>query len=486
MEIYDYGKTKNCVIFGCFDGNVDKVVKMIVGNLHNLSSYKVETHPKELERQKRIAEKLAQQANGETSRLRQAMIQHPIPPLNKKQKPRAIYPYNLSDTVIIINGFNGFGTKDLKYYYDKLEMFNQVLSDNNSHVLFVRGNDDPKYFEDTLINLSNIKTIKDYSVIKLQKYNCLCIGGSISFDRQWKIEQEKRTGKKLYWENENLVYNEDEINKIIEKYNIACIVTPSCPTFAYPGTNSLKSSAWASADKSLVKDVAEERAYMDKIYNKILEHNKKPYMWAYSKYKCSNRTIINDILFYAVPQGQPIHFNECMFSFFKIDFSKDLKENNLSPTENSLNMKKGLSPWDDNSFVMNEELDTNDDATENVQEEVDDIEEDEAVANEVDLPNYPNPYGGDLGGQQIHEDIGTRPYYTIDMPNEPVAIGGTAGTPFELDMTYTNAVRMAYDTATAPRIVETTNVNELSDAITRRIAEQTLVGINNIHVGTNH
>ena len=218
---------------------------------------------------------------------------------------------------------------------------------------------------------------------------------------------------------------------------------------------------------------------MDKIYNKILEHNKKPYMWVYSKYKCSNRTIINDILFYAVPQGQPIHFNECMFSFFKIDFSKDLKENNLSPTENSLNMKKGLSPWDDNSFDINEELGTNDDATENVQEEVDDIEEDEAVANEVDLPNYPNPYGVDLGGQQIHEDIGTRPYYTIDVPNEPVAIGGTAGTPFELDMTYTNAVSMAYDTATAPRIVETTNVNELADAITRRIAEQTLVGMNN-------
>lgn len=235
--------------------------------------------------------------------------------------------YNLTDTVIIVDGCNGFGERDLKYYHDKLEMFNKVLADNNTHVLFVRGNDDPKYFEDALIDFSNIKTIQDYSVIKLSKFNCLCIGGCVSLDRTWRMEQEKRIGRKMYWENERMNYNEADIDNILKDYNIACVVTSSCPSFAYPGMNSFKYSTWASKDKTVIKDITEERMIMDKIYNKIVENNKKPYIWTYSRFENSNQNMINDILFQSLNPFQFFHFNDTASSFFKVDFSKILKEN---------------------------------------------------------------------------------------------------------------------------------------------------------------
>ena len=57
MKVYDYGKTKNCLICGNIDGNFDRFIKTVVGSLRNLKSYVVEKHPKEIERQERLARK---------------------------------------------------------------------------------------------------------------------------------------------------------------------------------------------------------------------------------------------------------------------------------------------------------------------------------------------------------------------------------------------------------------------------------------------
>lgn len=331
MKVYDYGKTKNCLICGNIDGNFDRFIKTVVGSLRNLKSYVVETHPKEIERQERLARKREEDSHNGAGGIfgGQVAPHYALRPTRLKEKmPKMIdCGYNLTGTVIIVDGCNGFGERDLKYYHDKLEMFNKVLADNNTHVLFMRGNDDPKYFEDALIDLSNIKTIQDYSVIKLSKFNCLCIGGRVSLDRTWRMEQEKRVGRKMYWENERMQYNEEDIDKILKEYNIACVVTASCPSFAYPGMNSFKHSTWASKDKTVIKDITEERVIMDKIYNKIVENNKKPYVWVYSRFKISNQNMINDILFQSLNPFQFFHFNDTASSFFKVDFSKMLKEN---------------------------------------------------------------------------------------------------------------------------------------------------------------
>jgi len=342
MKIYDYGKIKTCLICGSINGNVDHFVKMIVGSLTDIRKYKVEQHPKEIERQERIRRKQEEEAQVLADRRDPFGIGGGIPhphdqhgnTIRRYAKKISKMPrscgYLLDNTVLIVNGSNTFGQNDLKYYYDKFNMLNDVLADNNTHILFVRGNDDPKYFTDELLNLSNVKTIQDYSVIKLNKFNCLCIGGQISLDRLWKSEQEKRIGKKMFWENEHMTFNENAINEILSKYKISCIVTPSSPSFAYPGTNVFKKSPWVKKDKALLNDLNDERVTMDRIYNKFIESKSKPYIWAYSRFDDSNQSVINDILFKSLCSFQFLNFNNTAAEYFNIDFSKQLKENEFS------------------------------------------------------------------------------------------------------------------------------------------------------------
>ena len=337
MKIYDYGKIKTCLICGSINGNIDRFVKMIVGSLTRTGKYKVEQHPKEIERQERLRKKQEETQTILGNRNPFGLGGHLIPPDNaprrnvkKINKMPKYCGYVLDNTVLIVNGSNTFGQNDLKYYYDKFNMLNDVLADNNAYILFVRGNDDPKYFTDELLNLSNIKTIQDYSVVKLDKFNCLCIGGQVSLDRLWKSEQEKRIGKKMFWENEHMTFDEDNINEILSKHKISCIITPSSPSFAYPGTNIFYKSPWIVKDKTLLNDLNNERVMMDKIYNKIIESKSKPYIWVYSRFDTSNQSMINDILFQSLRPFQFLNFNNTAADYFNIDFSKQLKENEFS------------------------------------------------------------------------------------------------------------------------------------------------------------
>jgi hypothetical protein len=113
--------------------------------------------------------------------------------------------------------------------------------------------------------------------------------------------------------------------------------------------NSFKHSTWASKDKTVINDITEERIIMDKIYNKIVENNKKPYIWIYSRFKTSNQNMINDILFQSLSTFQFFHFNDTASSFFKVDFSKMLKENEYvaDSFEKKMNAFTYNSPFDD-------------------------------------------------------------------------------------------------------------------------------------------
>lgn len=289
MIIHDYTKITNCIICGNLDGKLDKFIKSIINKLPSLEGYEKELHPKEVERRERL------RANESIPR----GMNRPRPSfrsfLHSKDESDVLDTFN--NLVIIVNGSNVFGTKSLGYYIKKFEKINNVLASNNVHILFTRGNDDPKYFEDGLINFTNIKTIKDYSVVKLSNLNYLCIGGGVSIDRQWKLEQEKRIGKVMYWENEGINYDEEKIDEIINSIDVGCVITTSSPTFVYPSFNSLKSTAWVKNDNGILQEVNSERKIMDKIYHKFIERDKKPYAWIYSKFTESNQSFSNDIFF---------------------------------------------------------------------------------------------------------------------------------------------------------------------------------------------
>lgn len=314
MNVYDCSGIKKCFICGNIDNKLNKFIGTIINGMKNLEKYVVAPHPKQLEKLEK------QHHNGIRSIRRKKSI-------NKTYRMGD----DLTDSVVIVNGSNCFGEKELKFYHDKLKVINDVLVDNNSYLFFVRGCDDPNYFENEFINFSNIKTIKDYSVVKLATFNCLCVGGNVSMDRKWKIEQEKRMGKKNYWEKEELEYNEEKLDGIVKQYNIACVITPSSPTFVGLGINSFKNSPWVLDDNSLMKDIRKERVNIDKIYNKLVEYNKKPYIWVYSKFKTSLQNSHNDILFVCLSPNQVFDFNNTVSAYFhNLDLSKPLAENDFS------------------------------------------------------------------------------------------------------------------------------------------------------------
>lgn len=199
------------------------------------------------------------------------------------------------NVLYIVAGDCGFGFKKSQYYFDFFSKLNEVLKENNTHILFVRGNhDDPSYFTNETINFSNIKTIPDYSIVKVvnekEIQHILCIGGATSIDRMSRIENDDYvasfgSSRKSYWEDEQPVFNKEALDDIKEAgIKINAVVTHTCPSFCYPTTKEgLKS--WLIYDKDLSRDLDIERGIMDNIYHRLIKEDRHPIKtWCYGHF----------------------------------------------------------------------------------------------------------------------------------------------------------------------------------------------------------
>jgi len=263
-----------------------------------------------------------------------------------------------------VNGCNLFDNKDCGFYKEKLSMLNDVLKENDAHLLFIRGYDNPSFFNDSIIELSNLRTIRDGSLVRLKNYNCLCIGGGISIDRLWKTEQQARFGKTTYFENEKVQYDQDTISKIISKYNIGCVITTSCPSFVSTSLNGMCKNAWCENDKDLAHDLTEERMLMDKLYGTLMEKGKKPYIWIHSKYPSYGGNRINDILFKSSYDERCFSVNKSIESEFDISLSHPLKNNVDNGMSSFLKVKSSpmAAYFHDGDLVINDTVEEEADA----------------------------------------------------------------------------------------------------------------------------
>lgn len=301
MKIYDYSSIGNVFLGSNVSSHNGSFFTAIVNYLQ--TGAEIDVHPKEIERQQRIF-KRKKYLHGATAQTKIHIGGNSL--------------YN--NSVIIINGNTGFGTKSMESFTNELEKLNAVLEKNNCHILFVRGNmDDPSFFTEHKIDFSNIKLIEDYSLIKLNNFNCLCVGGSISIDREWKKSQSDRLGKPMYWENEGTEFNEGVLDEILAENDIACIITNDSPSFVSEETSSYKNSKWATSDKEITKDMINQRIVMDKIYSKFVMTDKKPYVWVHTS---TSRTeqMLNSIEFEGVCSvgGEMLNLNQIVHSSFGI------------------------------------------------------------------------------------------------------------------------------------------------------------------------
>jgi hypothetical protein len=341
MENLNYKSIETCYVCGSIDNGIEKFISRVTRNLSDKGEEFI--HPKELERQERLKRKTAERNRHNDGIIAGRPVLRGIEDEanrgyglagieasifeRKNSKPRnSKKGYN--DSIIIVCGNCGIGIKSKEFYQSLFARFNTILEKNNCHVLFVRGNNDnPSFFNEDKLNFSNIKCVKDYTVVQLKHFNCLCIGGAVSIDRKWKIAQSERLGKKIYWENEGVIYDEDKLNEITSKYNIACVATCTSPSFTFPGTNSFSRSKWISEDKEVSLSLTEERRVMDKIYNKLTENGMKPYMWFYDKFNQSMQNKINDMIFWSINQFNIISFNSVLANNFGIDIKKKIPTN---------------------------------------------------------------------------------------------------------------------------------------------------------------
>ena len=216
----------------------------------------------------------------------------------------------ISNCILIAAGDCGFGFKPLHAYLWEMENLNFALSQKNCILYMVRGNhDDPQYFNKQLINLSNVHTIEDYSVIEVGLYNILCVGGGISIDRLLRLSydnERKKTIEELhlpttfhpsYWDNEMPIFNEEKLNEIKDSgIMITHVVSHTSPSFCFKvGTKGIET--WINADKNLLKDLSEERQIMTKLYDKLME-DKHPIMkWVFGHFHQHHEENINSIHF---------------------------------------------------------------------------------------------------------------------------------------------------------------------------------------------
>lgn len=209
---------------------------------------------------------------------------------------------DFKDSIVFIHCNCGFNNNRLENVHTLLAKFNEIFSKTNTYVFFIRGGyENPKWFDGKTINFSNIKAIEDYSFVKTQKINILCIGGDMAFDKNWIDKNNKRNGNESFDEDTKPSFNADLLKEIFSENTIHAIITSSSPSFLKPSLNTLSKKSWLCDYNTELKSLWECRVIMDKIYSVISSNlYNKPYIWIYNNFtnKGYNMETYNDILFY--------------------------------------------------------------------------------------------------------------------------------------------------------------------------------------------
>ena len=226
---------------------------------------------------------------------------------------------NLSNSILICAGDIGVGFKNIEYYNKVFSTLNIVLCKMNSVLYCIRGNhDDPSYFSGDTINKSNVKLIKDYSVISVGDKNILCVGGAVSIDRKYRISNYQRRLDSYmllmqstledamehifpsYWENELPKYDEEKLNELSENgINISFVVTHTSPSFCYKSDkNGIE--YWINNDSELNDDLTYERNQLDLILNKLIEDGHMIEKWVYGHFHGHNEEEHDNIKYIAL------------------------------------------------------------------------------------------------------------------------------------------------------------------------------------------
>ena len=219
--------------------------------------------------------------------------------------------YKLTDTLLIVAGDCGFGFEKKEYYEQMVRRNTKRMNQANNWIVFVRGNhDNPAYFEGTTFSYKRFIAVPDYTILQACNHSILCVGGAISIDRNYRINewnkrkyrvhsnelQENDISRNLYWKNEAPIYDADKMNTICANFLIDTVVTHTAPSHCELFSKS-NLNQWAENDSSLLKDVQSERKTMDMILHHLKTDNHPVNHWYYGHFHQNWHSAIDGILY---------------------------------------------------------------------------------------------------------------------------------------------------------------------------------------------
>jgi hypothetical protein len=219
--------------------------------------------------------------------------------------------YQLTNTLLIVAGDCGFGFEKKEYYEQMVRRNVKRMNQANNWIVFVRGNhDNLAYFDGSMFNFKRFIAVPDYAILQACNHTILCVGGAISIDRIYRINewnkrkyrvhsnelQENDISRNLYWQNEVPIYDPDKMNTIRASFLVDTVVTHTAPSHCELCSKS-NLNQWAKNDPLLLDDVQSERETMDMLLDRLKTDNHPVSHWYYGHFHQSWHSAIDGILY---------------------------------------------------------------------------------------------------------------------------------------------------------------------------------------------
>ena len=224
--------------------------------------------------------------------------------INKPLKPL------MTDSVIFVIGSCGLTSNSVTKYIKLLKEYNKILAYNNTYVIFIRGeNDNPLLFDNETINLSNIKAVADYTVVKIRNKNILCIGGATTIERAWKLKHMEYVNRlnpnrkfDMFCGDTSPKLDNDKLNKAINDCNnsIDYVFTCTAPSFCQ-SSELINIEDWEESDEKIRSDLKKDKLIMTSIFSSIISTCNTPEIWVYNGGELNTYERRSDMIFMALP-----------------------------------------------------------------------------------------------------------------------------------------------------------------------------------------
>lgn len=200
----------------------------------------------------------------------------------------------------------GLGFNEITQDVRNLLVLDEALIDSNNHLYVIRGNHDNPIFWDkskglNLPKLHNLHLVDDYSVIKIENYNILFVGGAISIDRTLRRDEKPYPS---WWRDEEFNLRVSKIEEIGKNTpSIDIIVTHTAPHFVHPTSDNVSIvNGWHDIEvyhgMDLKGDLKKERLKLSEMYNQLkITHGHIPKYWFYGHFHSSRQQIIHGTQF---------------------------------------------------------------------------------------------------------------------------------------------------------------------------------------------